>query len=121
MSGQDAHRHGGDQVGTQVVDPVCGMTVDRATAKHVSVYDGRTFHFCGAGCKVKFDAAPTPYLSAHGTPDAVADCCAIKAVASDPGDPKQAHQHTDRDDVAGSKDPVCGMTVDPVTAEYHAA
>ena len=36
-------------------DPVCGMTVDPRTAKHRSKHDGRTFYFCSAGCKAKFD------------------------------------------------------------------
>lgn len=43
-------------------DPVCGMTVDRAKTPHRSVVDGRTFSFCGAGCKAKFDADPGAYL-----------------------------------------------------------
>ncbi len=38
-------------------DPVCGMTVDRFKTQHRSVVDGKTFYFCGAGCKRKFDAA----------------------------------------------------------------
>ena len=43
-------------------DPVCGMTVDRHQTPHRSVVDGRTFSFCGAGCKGKFDADPDLYL-----------------------------------------------------------
>jgi len=39
-------------------DPVCGMQVNPATAKHVSMHDGQTFHFCSVGCKTKFEAAP---------------------------------------------------------------
>lgn len=40
----------------RVIDPVCGMAVDLATAKHVSVYEGTTYGFCCAGCKSKFEA-----------------------------------------------------------------
>jgi uncharacterized protein len=43
-------------------DPVCGMTVDRDKTLHRSIVDGRTFSFCGAGCKAKFDADPDAYL-----------------------------------------------------------
>lgn len=43
-------------------DPVCGMTVDRDKTPHRSVVDGRTFSFCGAGCKAKFEADPDAYL-----------------------------------------------------------
>ncbi len=39
-------------------DPVCGMTVDRATSGHRADHDGKTFHFCSAGCRTKFIADP---------------------------------------------------------------
>jgi Cu+-exporting ATPase len=39
-------------------DPVCGMTVDPATALHAE-RDGKTFHFCSGHCRAKF-------LSRHG-------------------------------------------------------
>lgn len=38
-------------------DPVCGMTVDEATALHVD-RDGKTFYFCGDHCRQKFLASP---------------------------------------------------------------
>ncbi len=46
------------------VDPVCGMSVDIATAKHRADYQQQTYYFCGAGCKTKFMANPAKYLSA---------------------------------------------------------
>lgn len=42
-------------------DPVCGMKVDASKA-HTHAYAGRTWHFCSAGCKNKFVAAPEKYL-----------------------------------------------------------
>jgi Cu+-exporting ATPase len=42
----------------EAVDPICGMTVDIATARYTSERDGQTYYFCGAGCKVAFDARP---------------------------------------------------------------
>lgn len=45
-------------------DPVCGMTVNVATARHRSDARGRAVYFCGGGCKTKFDAEPERYLSA---------------------------------------------------------
>ena len=41
-----------------VKDPVCGMTVDPATARHRREHRGQTFHFCSGGCAEKFAAAP---------------------------------------------------------------
>lgn len=36
-------------------DPICGMTVDIATAKYKSVIDGQTFYFCCLRCKETFE------------------------------------------------------------------
>ena len=45
-------------------DPVCGMTVDVATATHIAVHAGRTFYFCSAGCRAEFEREPAKYLKA---------------------------------------------------------
>jgi uncharacterized protein len=42
-------------------DPVCGMTVDRSGTPHTSTYGGKTFFFCSAHCKHRFDAEPKRY------------------------------------------------------------
>ena len=42
----------------QVIDPVCGMTVDPATARFSTVHDGMTVSFCAAGCQAAFEANP---------------------------------------------------------------
>jgi Cu+-exporting ATPase len=47
-----------------VKDPVCGMNVDSAAAKHRHEHAGTTYFFCSAGCRVKFEANPQKYLSA---------------------------------------------------------
>jgi Cu+-exporting ATPase len=46
----------------QEIDPVCGMKVNPATAKHISTHDNRKFYFCCAGCREKFQTAPEKYL-----------------------------------------------------------
>jgi Cu+-exporting ATPase len=45
------------------IDPVCGMTVKLATAKHRHVHEGREFVFCGARCKERFAAEPAKFLA----------------------------------------------------------
>jgi xanthine dehydrogenase accessory factor len=40
------------------IDPVCGMEVDVATARHRFERGGRTYVFCGAGCRAAFAADP---------------------------------------------------------------
>jgi xanthine dehydrogenase accessory factor len=56
-----------EEVGTatveQVVDPVCGMAVDPSSTPHRAEHDGRTFHFCSAGCQEAFEADPGAYLA----------------------------------------------------------
>jgi xanthine dehydrogenase accessory factor len=47
----------------ETVDPVCGMRVNAATARHSSEAGGRTVYFCCGGCKSKFDAAPERYAA----------------------------------------------------------
>jgi YHS domain-containing protein len=42
-------------------DPVCGMDVDEATAKHTTQHDGRTYYFCAPGCQKAFEAEPPKY------------------------------------------------------------
>jgi len=43
-------------------DPVCGMDVDEATAKHTTEFNEQTYYFCAAGCKKAFEAEPQTYL-----------------------------------------------------------
>jgi xanthine dehydrogenase accessory factor len=43
----------------EAIDPICGMTVDIATARYRSEFDGRLVYFCCSGCKETFDRNPT--------------------------------------------------------------
>jgi xanthine dehydrogenase accessory factor len=45
-------------------DPVCGMSVDVATARHRGQYQGRDYYFCNARCREKFLAFPDRFLAA---------------------------------------------------------
>jgi xanthine dehydrogenase accessory factor len=44
------------------IDPVCGMTVEIATARHHTSYEGREFYFCCPSCKRHFERNPQEYL-----------------------------------------------------------
>jgi xanthine dehydrogenase accessory factor len=44
-------------------DPICGMTVEKSKAKHKADFRGKTFYFCCAGCKQKFEQSPESYLA----------------------------------------------------------
>lgn len=52
----------------EAIDPVCGMTVEIATAHFISEYDGKTYYFCAAGCKRSFDKEPGKYVQAETSP-----------------------------------------------------
>jgi xanthine dehydrogenase accessory factor len=45
-------------------DPICGMTVETATARYQSDWAGRSVYFCCLRCKELFDADPQRYAAA---------------------------------------------------------
>ncbi|MHB8614309.1 MAG: heavy metal translocating P-type ATPase, partial [Candidatus Dormibacteraceae bacterium] len=47
---------------TSVIDPVCGMTVDSATAEYRSFNNGTPYYVCSAGCKENFDKDPAKFV-----------------------------------------------------------
>jgi xanthine dehydrogenase accessory factor len=50
-------------------NPVCGMVVDPATAKHVIEFGAMAHYFCCDGCKLRFEETPDKYLAiARGEP-----------------------------------------------------
>jgi YHS domain-containing protein len=50
-------------------DPICGMTVDEATALPAE-RDGKTFYFCSDHCREKFLSTP-----AGAKPEGKSGCC----------------------------------------------
>jgi xanthine dehydrogenase accessory factor len=50
------------------IDPVCGMSVDVADARHRISFEGHTYYFCSAGCLSTFEGDPARYaVSATNT------------------------------------------------------
>ena len=60
------HPHGGDAAPEAggLRDPVCGMTVDAAADGPRAEHAGRVYRFCSEGCRDKFVADPSAYLTA---------------------------------------------------------
>ncbi len=50
-------------MGAAAIDPVCGMTVQPATAAGSYEYQGKTYYFCATSCLAKFRAEPIHYLT----------------------------------------------------------
>ena len=47
-----------------LLDPVCGMTVEREHARHLAEHDGIVYAFCSIGCRTRFIREPTAYVPA---------------------------------------------------------
>ncbi|MEO8750916.1 MAG: permease [Allobranchiibius sp.] len=46
------------------LDPVCGMTVDKAGAEHIAEHESRRYYFCGPGCRTAFLDNPDRHVAA---------------------------------------------------------
>ena len=94
---------------TTAKDPVCGMTVTIATAKHTAVHDGQTYYFCNPKCRTNFLATPAFYLA----PVRAAEPPAV------PGATYTCPMHPEIRQVGPGSCPICGMALEPeqVTAD----
>lgn len=52
-----------------LLDPVCGMTVDRAHARHLAEHEGVVYAFCSMGCRTAFIREPGAYVTGSATAD----------------------------------------------------
>jgi Cu+-exporting ATPase len=86
-----------------VLDPVCGMTIDPATAAGSSPHGGETIYFCSLHCKAKFDANPAAYTGEAARPKPVT---APGAMYVCPMDPEIRQDHP-------GACPKCGMALEP--------
>jgi Cu+-exporting ATPase len=93
------------------VDPVCGMSVDPATA--LAHHHGeRTHYFCSERCRDKFVAEPSRYVTAETPPPAEVPAVAAGTIWTCP-----MHPEIRRDGPGAC--PICGMALEPLapTAE----
>jgi Cu+-exporting ATPase len=94
------------------IDPVCGMTVDPATAAGKFDYEGKTYYFCNPNCLRKFSADPRGYLNKTPQPAEMHKAKAQPVVRLS-GKAKTLPVMTTAQTMHGEThvDPVCGMTV----------
>lgn len=90
-------------------DPVCGMTVDPATAKFTYSYGEKTYYFCCAHCVEQFKANPKKYLEKAAASAAPTLVTLGKSAAQN---------STSRAASPRQTDPVCHMDVDPSTTTH---
>src|SRR5438270_13242080 len=110
-------------------DPVCGMNVNPATAKHVHAHAGKKYYFCCAGCVEKFKGNPAGYLNKPAsnlvTLGMPAGKHAVHSQATSPAEPEVAEKSgvrapayvcpmcpEVREDKPGAC-PSCGMALEP--------
>lgn len=55
-----------EEAPAEAIDPICGMTVQVAGAKHVATWQGESYYFCCGGCRERFLAAPEEYVGDTG-------------------------------------------------------
>ncbi len=107
----DTRDHGLSGSGLRI-DPVCGMSVDPATAAHTADFGGETWYFCAASCRTKFLADPSRYLDPGKK--AAADAAARAAA------PKDAlftcPMHPEVQQAGPGSCPICGMALEPMLA-----
>jgi len=93
-------------------DPVCGMDVDPATAKHQHDHAGEIYYFCGARCCERFAERPGDWLSGKAQAE-------IAANAS-----KDARytcpMHPEIEQIGPGSCPKCGMALEPMTFSAEA-
>ncbi|VTT99160.1 copper-exporting atpase : Cu2+-exporting ATPase OS=gamma proteobacterium Hiromi1 GN=TBH_C1459 PE=3 SV=1: YHS: E1-E2_ATPase: Hydrolase [Gemmataceae bacterium] len=99
-------------------DPVCGMTVDPATAAGATTHAGTTYHFCSTHCLTKFRADPGRYLASAPV---AGSCChghghdAKPARPAAPGSKYTCPMHPEVVTDGPASCPLCGMALEPMT------
>ena len=84
------------------IDPICGMTVDPATAAGRYDYEGTTFWFCSRHCYEKFSADPARYAKSSPAVEHGRHAGKPLPMMNAPAGSAPAGEDID---------PVCGMTV----------
>ena len=97
------HEHGDKPVEAALaIDPVCGMKVNPATAKHRFSYQGEDTFFCSGRCRERFEAEPEKFLKPREPePPAPAD-----TIYTCP-------MHPEVRQVGPGSCPICGMALEP--------
>jgi Cu+-exporting ATPase len=108
--GHDAHagcggHHGAADKAAEIalaIDPVCGMKVNPATARHRFAHQGQDYFFCSGRCRERFEAEPEKYLKPR-EPEPPAPAGTIYTCPMHPEVRQQG---------PGSC-PICGMALEP--------
>ena len=89
------------------IDPVCGMEVDKATARHRYERGSQPYFFCGARCREKFVAAPESYLAKREAPPPPISKSTIFTCPMHPEIRQEGPGNC----------PICGMALEPLDGD----
>jgi Cu+-exporting ATPase len=101
-----------EQVLSEVVDPVCGMTISPADSVGEIEHDGQTYHFCNDSCLQRFKRDPQQFVgpaAARHAPEASAD----------PDAEFTCPMHPEIRQKGPGSCPICGMALEPVNVSLE--
>ncbi|HXG90487.1 MAG TPA: heavy metal translocating P-type ATPase [Vicinamibacterales bacterium] len=90
---------------TEVLDPVCGMTIAPADAVGTVDHDGQTYHFCNDSCLEQFRADPAKFLDPARSEAPTG--AALDAEYTCP-------MHPEVRQIGPGSCPLCGMALEPL-------
>ncbi|MDR3485959.1 MAG: heavy metal translocating P-type ATPase [Bradyrhizobium sp.] len=96
------HAEADKSAAATAIDPVCGMRVDPATAKHRFAHKGQDYFFCSGRCRERFEAEPEKFLQ----PKQPEPAAAAGAIYTCP-------MHPEVRQVGPGSCPICGMALEP--------
>src|SRR5262245_21484810 len=91
----------------KAIDPVCGMTVDPASAAGSHAYGGTMYYFCSAHCVAKFKAMPERFVQPLAAPKPVPTSAPVGSRYTCPMHPEIVQKSPDTC-------PKCGMALEPL-------
>lgn len=89
----------------KAIDPVCGMSVDMATAQHKHHHSSKDYYFCSSGCRTKFAGNPAKYLAEENPNPNAHNSSAIYTCP----------MHPEIRQTGPGSCPICGMALEPLT------
>ena len=115
---EHAHCHhdpaAGQEHGTMVTDPVCGMKVDTRTADHHYRLGETDYYFCSARCLDRFKANPDQYLNPPEKDPAVSAPAMGALPEAAAGTIWTCPMHPEIRRNGPGQCPICGMALEPL-------
>ncbi len=92
---------------TEVLDPICGMTISPEDAVGHVEHDGQTYYFCSENCLDRFKANPAEFVGTAAAPRS--------AVTTDAEAEYTCPMHPEIRQKGPGSCPLCGMALEPLT------